>query len=238
MVTVAVPWDTTDKSLNGTKMYRVYVVLDPDNVVTEKYETESKATQFYFTVEQNNPAGGYWTSCGGLSDPEYETKNCIDPAQNNEGYGYVTVTKTPTGSGIGKKLDADVSMDDSGLAAVDAEGNLVTGPLETLEGQPLEIRITVHSDTVGHEFSHVLVFDGDPEQGGVPIAGKDIFVGAAGEEGSSVWFEWIPSTVGQHRLYAVVTETLSDAKPGNNTDTMDVNVVLPELHSYLPAVNK
>ena len=236
MVTVSIPWNTTGMSLGGTQMYRIYMVLDPDNVVKEKYEIESKATQFYLTIEQNNPAGGYWTSCADLSDAEYAAKNCIDPAQNNEGYAYVTVTKTPTAGGLGQKLDADVSMDDGGLAAVDAEGNVVTGPVDAKQGQPLEIRITVHSDTPGHEFSHVLIFDGDPKDGGMLIAGKQIFVGDASDAGSSVWFEWVPNKEGAHTLYAVVTETLSDAQTGNNTDTMEVNVLSTGSRCLLPIV--
>ena len=127
-------------------------------------------------------------------------------------------------------------MDESGLAAVDAEGELVTGPVETMAGRPLEIRVTVHSDTPGTEFSHVLVFDGDPKQGGALIAGKQVFVGAAEEEGSSVWFEWVPSVPGSHRLSAVVTETLSDAQPNNNTDTMEVNVLSPGMRILFPLI--
>ncbi len=236
MVTVSIPWNTTGMSLGGSQMYRIYMVLDPNNIVNEKYEIESKATQYYFTIEQNNPAGGYWTSCADLSDADYAAKNCIDPAQNNEGYAYVTVTKTPTTGGQGKLLDADVSMDDGGLAAVDAEGNLVTGPVEVMQDEPLEIRITVHTDTPGTDYSNVLIFDGDPKQGGSIIAGKQIFVGAAGEAGSSVWFEWVSTKAGAHTLYAVVTETLSDAQPNNNTDTMDVNVLSQGSRLLCPAI--
>jgi hypothetical protein len=212
------------------------MVLDPDNIVNEKYEIESKATQFYFTNVQDNPAGGFWTSCADLSDADYAAKNCIDPAQNNEGFSYVTVTQTPPTSKLGKKLDADVRMYDGGLAALDTEGNLVTGPVEAKQDQPLEIRITVHTDTASTDYSHVLIFDGDPKNGGVLIAGKQIFVGDARDAGSSEWFEWTPNAAGVHTLYAVVTETLSDALTGNNTDTMEVNVLSSGSRICFPVV--
>ena len=238
MVTTTIAWDTTGMSGANSQMYRVYVVLDPENKVTEKYETESKATQFYFTVDLTHPAGGFWTTCADLSDTEYQTRNCIDPAQNNEGYGYVTVAKQPLAAVPGQRLEADVSMDEGGLAALDADGNVMTDTVQAMAGQPLQIRVTVHTDTPGTEFSNVLVFDGDPEQGGVLIAGKKIFVGSIAPEGNSVWFEWAPSTPGQHTLYAVVTETNGDSQPGNNTDTLDVLVASPGWRSLFPIIFK
>jgi len=238
MVTASILWDTTGKSGASSQMYRIYVVLDPGNTVTEKYETESKATQFYFTVDLTHPAGGYWTSCADLSDTDYPTKNCIDPAQNNEGYGYVAVANRPVAAGLGQLLDADVHMNGDGLAALDAEGKVVTDTVQAIAGQPLQIRVTVHTDKPDMGFSHVLVFDGDPEQGGVLIAGKKIFVGSIAPEGNSAWFEWAPSTPGPHRLYAVVTETTGDAQPGNNTDTLDVLVASPGWRSLFPVIFK
>ena len=63
MVTVTVNLDTTDMSLGGSQMYRIYVLLDPDDKIVEKNEIESKASQFYYTIVQDNPSGGFWTSC-------------------------------------------------------------------------------------------------------------------------------------------------------------------------------
>jgi len=238
IVTTTVQWDTTGMSGMGSQMYRIYVVLDPDNTVAEKYETEGKATQFYFTVDLTHPAGGFWTSCADLSDTEYSTKHCIDPAQNNEGYGYATVAVTPPAAGPGKRLDGDVSMDEGGLAALDAEGKVVTNTVQIMAGQPLQIRVTVHTDAAGTEYSQVLIYDGDPQQGGVPIAGKKIFAGSMAPEGNSVWFEWVPSIPGPHTLYAVVMEMSGDAQTGNNTDTMDVIVQSPGWRSLFPAIFK
>ncbi len=236
MITVSVPWNTTGMSLGGTQKYRIYMVLDPDNIVKEKYEIENKATQFYFTNVQDNPAGGYWTSCANLSDADYAAKTCVDPAQNNEAFNYVTVTQAPPTSLPGQKLVADVRMDDGGLAALDGEGNIVTGPVQVMQGQPLELRITVHTDIASTDYSHVLIFDGDPKNGGVVVAGKRISVGDPSDAGISEWFEWTPDTAGTHMLYAVVTETLSDTQPNNNSDSIEVNVLSAGSRNLLPSV--
>ncbi len=230
MVTAAIQWDTTGKSLGSAQQYRIYVVLDPEDTVVEKYEAETLATQVKWVVDPYTGAGGRWEPC-----TEYQP-GCVDPAQNNEGYGYVTVAVTPPAAAPGKQLDADLSMDDSGLAALDAAGKMVTDTVSITAGQPLQIRITVHTDKPGTEFSQVLVFDGDPQQGGVPIAGKKIFAGSMAPEGNSVWFEWVPSVPGQHTLYAMVTETSDDAQIDNNTDTMDVTVESPGWRGLLPVI--
>jgi len=232
MVTVAIEWDTGDMSLGTKQDYRIYVVLDPDNALAEKQEIESKATQFYYDAAKQD-----WLPCRDLSETDYAAKQCIDPGQNNEGFGYVTVARPALSAGPGQPLDADISMDDWGLATLDASGTVVNGPLEAQYGQPIPVRITIHSDTRSQEHRQVLVFDGDPAAGGVAIAGKMVFAGSTAPEGSSVWFDWMPPTVGPHILYAVVTEMSGDAVPDNNTDTMEITVRYPPTTNYLPSIS-
>lgn len=236
MVTAAVNWNTTDKSGGTTQQYRVYVTLDPANTLAETYEIESQATQFYFTTDPNQYGGGFWTSCASLTPEEYAAKNCVDPAQNNEGYGYVTVAKTPTSSYIGQREDTDLSMDAQSLAVLGGDGNPLAEPVPAQRGMPLEVRVVVHTDTPGTQTANVLLFDGDPQAGGVLGAGKSVFVGSIADAGNPAWFTWVPQTYGTHTLYAVVQESLGDKQPNNNSDSMQVVVAPPSV--FLPVVNK
>ena len=92
-----------------------------------------------------------------------------------------------------------------------------------LINRPVSLRATVNSDRTHSSHSHLLVYDGNPDQGGRTIANKIIHSGDT--TGSHVWFEWTPTSLGKHTLYAKVVEKSHDSKPGNNTDTLEVYVV-------------
>ncbi len=239
MATAAILWDTTGMAGVASQMYRIYVVLDPkDQLENEKYETESQATQFYKTVDLTHPAGEYWTSCADLSPEEYAAKVCIDPGQNNEGFGFVTVAKPVVQAGPADGPGADISMEPDGISALDDDATLTSGSLRTPIGRPVEIRVTVHTDKPNAEYRQVIIFDGDPNAGGVAIAGKRVTLGSIAEEGNSAWFEWVPNSVGPHRLYAVVTEASDDPVPDNNVAVLDLDVHWLPTTTFLPQVPK
>lgn len=210
MLLATVVWDTATIAWDtGTeKHYRIYVVLDPDDQVkNEKYETESAATQTY---------------CYKVSDTQPQV--CIDPGQNNEGFGYVTVKKQLLGDPNWHKADADLRIEPDGLRALDPNGNLVAGRVQAAFGQPLDLRITVHSDVPSPDFCTVLLYDGDPAQGGRLLAGKKVFAGSVAEEGSSAWLQWVPDTGGTHNLYAKVLQSVHDPVTSNNISLLQVEV--------------
>ena len=67
---------------------------------------------------------------------------------------------------------ADVSLRVDSLAARNDRGSIRAAHTRARLLQPLRLRVKVYSATPHDDFSHVLVYDGDPEKGGQMIAGK------------------------------------------------------------------
>ncbi len=214
----AIVWDTTGygpSTAGASAEYRVYVVLDPpddqhpNGYVDEIYETENLDVTYQCQNDDRSPCS---LPAG------------VDPGQNNEGYGYATVTAPPGfGATPNAALGADVSLREDSLAASNHLGSIIYNNILAEIFRPLRLRVKVHSDRGHSEFAHLLVYDGDPEQGGRMIAAKLVHSGNAA--GSHVWFEWIPRSLGQHTRYAKLVEKFGDSKPGNNVATITVNVV-------------
>ena len=254
-VVVPVVWNTTGyagTTAGTSREYRVYAVLDPNNQVAEKYETETKATQYYWTEDRQMNDGGYWTSCAALSDADYAAKTCIDPAQNNEGFAYFTVSKQLLSdprwnqpNHVGLSAGAIASFDAKGqLAAaapsdgtdlpaaaelVDSTGWLTPdfvdgGTVQAYVGEPLQVRVAVQSTAINTEFAYAVIFEGDPKGGGKLVGVDPVFVGNA-EAGSYAWFEWTPPTAGMHRLYIKILQSVDDPHPGGNTGTLEVKAI-------------
>ena len=118
---------------------------------------------------------------------------------------------------------ADVSLRVDSLAARNDRGSIRAAHTRARLLQPLRLRVKVYSATPHDDFSHVLVYDGDPEKGGQMIAGKLLHSG--NPAGSAAWFEWIPRRVGTHTLHVKVVEKLGDPVPGNHTDTLTIEVI-------------
>lgn len=230
--TVSIIWDTGkipppafgDVPAGASQAYRIYVVLDPDNMIqNEIYETEAF-----------DPTGAN-----------------IDPGQNNEGFGGITISHPSVGGAprsspaasqrsndcdplidprCGNNATADAHLRADSLAGLEVVAlgkslpQLKTDRLAAYLNQPLRLRASVHSDQSHREFSHLLVYDGDPNQGGRLITGQFIHSGDA-VNGTKVWFTWTPGTLGEHRLYARLLEKTDDKNPGNNVATLVVNVV-------------
>ena len=222
---VSAVWDTTGYAgaVGGTsREYRVYAVLDPNNQVVEKYETEAKATQFYWTEDRQMNDGGYWTSCAALTDDEYAAKSCVDPAQNNEGYAYFTVSKQLASDPRWGKPN-HVSLPKDAIAAIDRKGRLVTNNVQAWLGEPLQVRVAVQSTAINADYAYAALFDGDPQGGGTLIGVNPVFIGNA-EAGSYAWFEWTPTAKGPHRLFAKILQSVDDPQPGGNTGMLKVDV--------------
>jgi hypothetical protein len=137
------------------------------------------------------------------------TAALLDPGQNNEGYSSIDISSPPN-------LDASSAgevphdyLDQHSLAALEGSGpgilaeNSVTAPLNVR----LPLRFTAYSSGVHTEQAQMLLYDGDPAApGSFAIAEMLIHPGENGPDGSSVWFNWTPTTTGHHDLYAVLLE--------------------------------
>ena len=94
----------------------------------------------------------------------------VDPGQNNEGFGQITI-QHPSLAAADNLFGADVSRCVDSLAARNDRGSIRAAHTRARLLQPLRLRVKVYSATPD-DFSHVLVYDGDPEKGGQMIAGK------------------------------------------------------------------
>ncbi len=217
LTTAVINWDTSTLNLDGEleKNYRIYVVLDPDDAVkNEKYETESTATRTYA------PGG---IDCLGATKPAA----CMDPGQNNEGFRVVKMAAIEA-TGPNLVEPADVHLHRYALAARDPNHPRIwrINIVQAEEGQPLQLRIRVDTDMPGGDYAHLMLYDGNPEKGGILLADKLAFTG--NPNGSYVWVEWTPTKRGLHRLYAKVLESSMDTHIGNTTDDLIVIVHRPK----------
>ena len=53
----------------------------------------------------------------------------------------------------------------------------------------------------------------------------DKIVHSGNTNGTSVWLDWMPETVGEHTLYAKVVKDHDDPRQDNGIDTLTVRVV-------------
>ncbi len=213
MTTAAIVWDTTGfgpAQANESLQYRIYVVIDPENTIDEIYETEDPKTTYACKDDNGGPC----------SLPQG-----IDPGQNNEGYGYITIQNSSLSQTPNANMDADVSLRYNSLAAGNRFGSIRFDNIPAEINRPLMLRAMVYCDKTRRAFSHLLVYDGDPAKGGHVIAAKLVHSGYT--DGSSVWFDWIPTKLGKQTLYARLVERSDDPVKGNNVDIIDINV-LPE----------
>ena len=209
----AIVWNTTGfgPSTPGASLqYRIYVVVDPNDTVNEIYAPEDP-TQTYLWVDTNGQS---------------HHLQGIDPGQNNEGFGLATVmAATPSPNA---DTAPDVFLAKGSLAALDSrDGALHTDLAHAALGQPTPLRVSVYADRSHREFSHLLVYGGDPRKGGLLIADKIAHSG--NPQGTQVWIDWTPCTPGLHRIVARVVKDHDDPIPDNGEDIMLVQV-RPDAH--------
>jgi hypothetical protein len=227
MTNAVVTWNTTGFGPSPqlpSQMYRIYVVLDPNDTIDEIYESEDPHQSYQ------------WVDVNGQS----HDLQGIDPGQNNEGYGYATVAVAPSraagftasqprsalaspGAGANAYLTSD------SLAIRDIRnGELRSDAAQVRLFQSARLRLTLRSDKNHREFNHVLVYDGNPSQGGVLIADKIVHSG--NPNGAHVWVDWIPLRPGRHELFAKVVKDHDDPVTDNGADTLLVTVVSQRLY--------
>jgi hypothetical protein len=197
MQEIYVDWDTTGLS-NPEKPnigYRLYVTLDPDNKIDEIHEW--KDTQGNLLAHGNNE--GYWPWAGGIIIAKKETE-----ATNG-------------------LSEIDISMHDVSMAIKTSSGLESIGPASLTVGEHYMLRAHIVSNGRHPHYRHALFYDGDPDQGGELIASK--VVRGVIEGDNYVWAEWTPKKPGNYEPRVVVLEDSDDPNPGNNSDTLEVEVV-------------
>ncbi len=181
----------------ASQLYRVYVVLDPDNTINEIYETELPGA---FDPGQNNE---------GYSDISVMRAPALSAA-----------ARKPVDAQLrGESLAGFETATLNGTAPA-----YKTGEMRAYLGRPLRLRVRVFSDHSDPDLSPLLVYDGDPDKGAEVIAGKLVPSGDA-VDGASSFFEWTPRGLGAHTLHARLLENHDDPNPANNTARLTVNVV-------------
>jgi hypothetical protein len=197
---VQIIWDTAGfGGSSGGQDYRIYIDLNYDNKIDEIYPPEDPAK----TYGPGLPVG-------------------LDPGQNDEGWGLVTVMAPASAKSAGNPQPADVYF---GATPLVVEGP--TGPSDegiVMAGQPVELRAELCTHNSSPYPVDLAVFDGDPAAGSV-IAWKRLYL-ANQSVCEGTWFNWTPSK-GAHQLEAVV---LSDDAPptvANNVSTNPVRIDLP-----------
>jgi hypothetical protein len=204
-------WDTTGfgpASGRGRVTYRIYVVLDPKNTIKEIYETE--------------PAGGF------------------DPGQNNEGWGPTLTVAAPATARMvqqtpgSRRAAATGDLDSAtvqveAVAALDAlSGELSEGLVYARRGEPLQVRVHLRSTDSDLSAYHLLVFAAGEllprDRQGEVIAGLTV-PGVDAIEGAYVWLEWIPTTLGDTELRAVLAEAFNTRRPLQDQPTLTVRVI-------------
>jgi hypothetical protein len=210
------PPSVSTESSNCFDNYQIIVTLDPpdaqnpNGVVTETYESEQPNVLYPWTddTSSNNNT---------LPNPYYG----LDPGQNNQGYAYVSVQSSA--SSCNSSDAADPRLVPKSIQALDTKkGKLTRKNVQGKMGEFLRLRFRVKSDKPNDKVSHLLIYDGDPDKGGVLIADKRVHIG--NPKGAAVWFDWLPQRVGPHRLYARLLNRLDDPNHNNNQASLKVTV--------------
>ncbi len=224
----AINWTPELKGLVGSVQdWRIFVELDPGNIIDEIYDSDDTPAFCILTA-----------NCG---TPTTNPENYIDPGQNNTGFRTVSVVnETLTGS-LHHTL-RDESLPSRRALMVFTErpnksqsfNQILAGLRDFLPGQRTRqlyvgqrafVRIQVDTDQPSILASQVILYDGDPNNGGKIIAIKKIHPGILGSTGNVAWVQWTPLSLGVHTLYARLLEPGLDIHPGNNVATLKVVVV-------------
>ncbi len=194
-------WNTTGRSdMSEGDAYRIYVTLDPNNEVDEIHEW--KDAQGNLLAHGNNE--GYWPWTNGITIAP-------KPPKPKESMASKAVS------------DVDISMHDLSLA-IKMDSEIVSqGPVLLTVDEHYMLRAHIVSNGYYPHYRYALFYDGDPENGGELIASKAVRGVVSGD--NYIWAEWTPKKPGNYELWVVVLEDSDDPNPGNNTDTLEVEVV-------------
>jgi hypothetical protein len=173
-----------------------------------------------FALHGTVPSPGEYTGGG--------TVSILDPGQNDEGYGLIGITAVPALTATDDPVPHDYLNSNSLQAPAEdapADDGSTQGQesgITAIQGVPLELRFTAYSSMVHADSAQVMLFDGDLAERNPAIADQLIHPGAHGSDGTTIWFTWTPTTVGQHHLYAALVEGPQQNQPAAE---LEVNVI-------------
>lgn len=151
----------------------------------------------------------------------------LAPGQNNEGWGPTilrlaanTVQAVAAGGGIAR---SNLQVDGNSLKAIDANGQLKGGRVVAYLGRPLSLRVEASVDGAPIQTQQqVYVYDRNRGEHTM-IAGKTL--PGVTRRGSYAWFNWTPTTFGEHELTAQFQAPLTNLSQGSMTGKLKVVVV-------------
>jgi hypothetical protein len=206
-------WDTTrfgPATGAASQPYRIYVRLNDNRAIAELYPPEDP-----------NKVYGPGLPKG------------LDPAQNDEGFGYATVMQPAVAPPTTQALESPNTQAPAHLylgsqpLKVGGAGEFTAdaGLLVEQVGAQVPLRVQVCASHPTRDMADVVVFDGAPANGNV-LAWKRVPV-ADGKQCDYAWFEWVPAVAGDHTLVAEVLQDQDDPYPGHNQASLNVEVAGP-----------
>lgn len=185
------PWTAVGPPAGGgLQNWRIFVILDPDNTLKEVHPWKGQPS-----CPEESVADG--TS---LVDPMTDEEEVLACGQNNQGYGEVTVMGDALGDSRHRPrvtLAGGRLLLNSGQRAPRSAG---VRPVVNQQVQGI-VHVTSTGNTA--DISHVLVYDGDPDQGGELIAHAKLS-GADAVDGGYARYSWRPTEPGRHVLHQVL----------------------------------
>lgn len=160
-----------------------------------------------------------------------EPAGTVDPCQNKEGYGVVTVAN-PGQAGIAGSQPVNAHLGSPTMQPISSHfalqrdailsgGSSLKSAVKVVPlGQTVRLGFKVFASRPAQRDSDLLVFDGDP-RAGHGIADAQVF---ADQRGNTAWVDWTASTPGLHRITAVLPD---DVAHPNRTVSMYLLVVAP-----------
>lgn len=211
MKVAAIEWPTgTSCKPGATLSYRIYVTLDPDNVIDELYEGTTDPWQ------NNEGFSEVTLSCPSTSSAQLAISS--DEATQEAPANEQTETE-------------DIFLSESAITIIDATTEEeLTGAVRVQVGQRLSLRVHVQSTQADPRFFQVVLYDqftsSDPT---IPsnrtVVADKIVQGIDAENGAYEWIEWTPEAPGVHELRARILGAADDIESADNQASVTVEVI-------------
>jgi hypothetical protein len=225
---VYVKWDTTGlggETPDTGQAYVIYVTVDPNN------EVQNEIHELY-VMDQSPPPGPCPTKDG-------DSAPCgIFCGSNNQGYwpwdNSFMIFSAKQNEIPGDEAGIDISIEPTSLAIGDTPESEVYGG-KIMTHVPYRFKVTVVASETDKAHRDVFFYDNDRV-----FSAKRSFGLNQGENDFSS--RWTPTEPGQHTIKVMIVEDEDDLEPGNNTASLDVEVLdePPTLDRYrylfLPAM--
>ncbi|MCP4625656.1 MAG: hypothetical protein GY850_19380, partial [bacterium] len=158
------------------------------------------------------------------------------PGQNNEGWGLLAVANAQENFMLPTRTaetphGADVHMDRAAIS-LQVDGVWVSDDARVTREQVTPLRVCVETDQTQTGYHHVMIFDGEPGNGGELLRHK-LLPGIGRDQENCVFVQnFFFDESGSKELFAHVLEAREDALRANNYDGLRVHVEpIPEIEA-------